>query len=109
MDPDNRDWGRGSPVDYVPFLGVVYRFYWCFVAKRGARRERLGSAEPRHDWRKAFRSEVSRLFVAAVASTAVVVFFVLGGTEGGLEPALLIVVAGLFVHRLVSLAAIADA
>lgn len=104
MNPDNRDWGRGSPLDYVPFVGVFYRCYWCFLARRGTRHGEGNSAS---DWHVALRSELSRLFLTSVISFAAIVFLILGGTEGGAEPAVVVVVAGFFVHRVVSLAAAA--
>jgi len=65
--------------------------------------------EAGNDWRSALRSELNRLFVASVVSAAVVVFFSLGGVDGGLEPSVLVAVVGFFVHRVASLAALAGA
>ena len=103
MDARNRDWGRPNPVDYVPVAGVVYRCYWCFIAKRGLRSE---ETEP---WRDAVRSEYGRLFVSLSFTVALVVFVALGGTTedaSALVPALVFALAGVFVHRLLSLAGV---
>jgi hypothetical protein len=100
MDARNRDWGRPNPVDYVPVAGVFYRCYWCYIAKRGLRSERTDA------WRNAVKSEYGRLFVALFFTAALVVFFALGGIDAGtpaLVPALTFALAGVFVHRLLSL------
>jgi TRAP-type C4-dicarboxylate transport system permease large subunit len=103
MDSRNRDWGRPNPVDYVPVAGVFYRCYWCWIARRGFRSEKT---EP---WRKAVRSEYGRLFVALSVTAALVVFVALGGTTeeaSALVPALVFALAGVFVHRLLSVAGV---
>jgi hypothetical protein len=103
MDARNRDWGRPNPVDYVPVVGVFYRCYWCWIARRGFRSE---ETEP---WRNAVRSEYGRLFVALSATAALFVFVALGGTTedaSALVPALVFALAGVFVHRLLSVAGV---
>lgn len=100
MDARNRDWGRPNPLDYVPVAGLFYRCYWCYIAKRGLR------SEGNDAWRNAVRSEYGRLFVSVVFTLALVVFVVLGGTAddaSALVPALVFALAGVFVHRLLSL------
>lgn len=100
MDVLNRDWGRPNPVDYVPVAGVFYRCYWCYIAKRGLR------AEGTEAWRRAVHREYGRLFVAGVSTVALVVFFALGGVSedvSAVVPALTFALAGVFVHRLLSL------
>jgi len=101
MEVENRDWGRAHPVDYVPVAGVLYRSYWCLIARRGRRAERTEA------WRRAVRGEYGRLFVALCFTVALGVFFVLGGTEEtarAFVPALTFALGGVFVHRLLSLA-----
>lgn len=102
MDAENRDWGRANPVDYVPVVGLLYRSYWCMVARRG---QRLGSDAA--SWRDAARAERGRLFVAAGFTVALIVFFALGGVRGDFEPALvssvIVALSVVFVHRLLSL------
>ena len=100
MDARNRDWGRPNPLDYVPVAGVFYRCYWCWIARRGLR------AEGTETWRSAVRDEYGRLFVAVVFTVALVVFFAVGGASedaSALVPALVFALAGVFVHRLLSL------
>jgi len=104
MEVDNRDWGRPNPVDYVPVAGVLYRCYWCWIARRGRRAERT---EP---WKGAVRSEYGRLFVALAFTAALGIFIALGGIEtepaGALVPALVFALAGVFVHRVLFLAGV---
>lgn len=103
MDARNRDWGRPNPVDYVPVAGVFYRCYWCWIARRGLR------SEGNDAWRNAVRSEYGRLFVAVVFTLALFVFVALGGASGdasALVPALTLAFAGVFIHRLLSLAGV---
>lgn len=100
MDAQNRDWGRPNPVDYVPVAGVFYRCYWCYIAKRGLRSEGTDA------WKNAVNSEYGRLFVAVTFTLALVVFVALGGASedaSGLVPALTFALAGVFVHRVLSL------
>lgn len=102
MDPDNRDWGRRNPVDYVPVAGFLYRFYWCLVARRGHRVCALSEAG---DWRDAASAEKGRLFVASAFTAALGVFVTLydgDGYEDALVPALVVALAGVFVHRVLS-------
>ncbi len=103
MDAENRDWGRANPVDYVPVVGLVYRFYWCMVARRG---QRLGSDAA--SWRDAARAERGRLFVAFGFTVALGVFVVLDGVSGEAEsalvPAVVVALSVVFLHRLLSLA-----
>lgn len=106
MDVENRDWGRANPVDYVPVVGLIYRFYWCLVARRG---HRAGSRSEADVWRSASRAEKGRLFVASAFTTALGVFIVRdpsSGVESALVPALLVALAGVFVHRVLSLAGV---
>jgi len=108
MRVENRDWGRMNPIDYVPVVGVLYRSYWCYVAKRGQRTK--GEAADSDAWKRALRSEYGRLFVASGFTAALGVFVALGGTEGepgrGLVPALTLALGGVFVHRVLSLAGV---
>lgn len=60
MEVDSRDWGRPSLVDYVPFFGAVYRFYWWRVAAAGE-----GGR-----WRVAGRNELRRATVPLSISAA---------------------------------------
>jgi hypothetical protein len=106
MDADNRDWGRANPVDYVPVAGLVYRFYWCLVARRGHSMSDRSDAE---GWREAAGAEKGRLFVASSFTASLGVFAALidgGGVESALVPALLVALGGVFVHRVLSLASV---
>lgn len=103
MDAQNRDWGSPNPLDYVPVAGFLYRCYWCYIARRGLRVEGTDA------WRKAVRREYGRLFVAVVFTVALVVFFTLGGVSedaSALVPALVFALAGVFVHRVLSLSGV---
>lgn len=106
MRVENRDWGRMNPVDYVPIVGVLYRSYWCYVAKRGQRAQ--GEAADSEAWRDAVRGEYGRLFVAFGFTAALGVFLTLGGTETeparALVPALTLALGVVFVHRILSIA-----
>lgn len=103
MEAENRDWGRANPIDYVPVVGLLYRSYWCLIARRG---QRLGSDS--EGWRDAARAERGRLFVAAGFTVALAVFVALGGTRGTVEralvPAAVVALSVVFVHRILSLA-----
>ena len=103
MQVENRDWGQINPVDYVPFIGVIYRCYWCVIARRGKQ-----EGKEKDDWGEALRGEGGRLFVALFFTAAVVVFVALGGTGGetspALVPALTVALGGVFLHRLLSIA-----
>jgi hypothetical protein len=102
MRVENRNWGRPNPVDYVPVAGLVYRFYWLLVARRG-----MKSGETQL-WSDAVRSELGRLFVAGGFTAALAVFVAFGGIRGTVEraliPALVVGLASVFLHRLLSLA-----
>ncbi len=91
MDADSRDWGRPSLVDYVPFLGAVYRFYWWRVA----------AAEEGERWRDAGCSELRRATVPVSASAAAVVL--VSGVEDAAGYAVLAALTGLLVYRAVEL------
>lgn len=91
MEVDARDWGRPSLVDYVPFLGAVYRFYWWRVA----------AAEEGERWRAAGRSELSRATVPVSTSAAAAVL--VSGVEEAAGYAVLLVLTGLLVYRAVEL------
>jgi hypothetical protein len=106
MDVENRDWGRANPVDYVPVAGLVYRFYWFLVARRGHRACSRSEADV---WRTATRAEKGRLFVASAFTVALGVFVARdpsSGVESALVPALIVALAGVFVHRVLSLAGV---
>jgi hypothetical protein len=103
MEVDNRDWGRPSVLDYVPVAGFLYRLYWCLIARRGGRLSERSDAEA---WHKAGTAEKGRLFVASVFTVALGVFLTLrdtGDVESALVPALIVALAGVFVHRVLSL------
>jgi len=105
MDSENRDWGRANPIDYVPVAGFAYRLYWCLIARRG---QRLSERSEADGWRAAARAEKGRLFVASVFTVALGVFVALGGASDAREawvPALIVALAGVFVHRVLSLTA----
>lgn len=105
MRVENRDWGRMNPIDFVPVVGVLYRCYWCYVAKRGQRAQCEAASEA---WRDAVRGEYGRLFVASGFTAALGVFLTLGGTETeagrALVPALTLALGVVFVHRILSMA-----
>lgn len=110
MDADNREWGRKNPLDYVPFLGTAYRTYWWAIARRGAKRHRTGvneEREERREWREASHRELSRLLLSLVFTLGfgvLVVLSVVRDFETGLRPAVLFVIAGVFVYKAVSIA-----
>lgn len=111
MDVDNREWGRTNPLDYVPFIGTAYRTYWWAIARRGARRygRRGGTDDDEGDgegWRKASHRELSRLLLSLVFTLGfglLVVLSVVRDFETGLRPAVLFVIAGVFVYKSVSI------
>ncbi len=104
MRVENREWGRMNPIDFVPVVGLLYRCYWCYVAKRGQR------AQGEEAWSDAVAGEFGRLFVASGFTVALGVFVALGGTETeptrALVPALTLALGGVFVHRILSLAGV---
>lgn len=95
-----------NPIDFVPVVGVLYRCYWCYVAKSGQRAQ--GRVANSDAWRDAVRGEYGRLFVASGFTAALGVFLSLGGTETepgrALVPAVTLALGFVFVHRILSIA-----
>ncbi|MDY6780166.1 MAG: hypothetical protein SV760_06430 [Halobacteria archaeon] len=56
----------------------------------------------RGEWVEATRSEASRLFISLVFTVGFGAFVALGGLNGGVRPALLVVILGTFVHKTAS-------
>lgn len=94
MDVDRRDWGRPSLVDYVPFLGLLYRFYWWRVAS--------AADDPR--WRRARRRELYRATVPVSVTAAAAAVGVAGGDAVGY--AVILLVSGMMLYRTVDLLSI---
>ncbi|MDY6774599.1 MAG: hypothetical protein SV253_00670 [Halobacteria archaeon] len=92
MEKSKRDWGRSSLIDYLPFLGVTYRIYWLLLARRGA-----SESESADEWKEASRNETSRLFVSSVFSLGWALVAV------NHRIALVAVIAGVFLHRILAL------
>lgn len=91
MDVDSRDWGWPSLVDYLPFIGAVYRFYWWRVA----------AAEEGRRWRAAGRRELRRATVPLSASAAAALLAAGGVDSAGY--AVLAALTGLLLYRAVEL------
>lgn len=94
MEVENRGWGRPSPVDLLPLVGLAYRLYWVWVARRG-----LGSGEEVGRWRVAVRGETERALFSAVFTVAAVVFVLAGADHSAAKPALLVALVGVMLHR----------
>ncbi|XGI83739.1 hypothetical protein ACEU6E_00375 [Halorutilales archaeon Cl-col2-1] len=92
MEKSKRDWGRSSLVDYVPFLGVVHRVYWLWIARRGS-----SESESADEWKEASRNETSRLFVSSVFSLGWSLLAV------NHRVAIVVVITGVFLHRIAAL------
>lgn len=112
MDVENREWGRTNPLDYVPFVGTAYRTYWWAIARRGARRNMRGvtgdDEDDPEEWRAASHRELSRLLLSLVFTLGFGVLVVIGVVrdfETGLRPAVLFVIAGVFVYKAASITA----
>ncbi len=86
MDVDARRWGDASVVDYVPFLGLLYRFYWW----------RITSGGDSGEWRRAGREELRRSIVpSSVTAAASIAAY----DPGYIGYAFVVLFAGLLLYR----------
>ncbi len=88
MDVEARHWGKPGLLDYVPFLGLIYRYYWWRVA----------CSVDGEVWRAARRKELIR-GVVPTSITAGSAFVWVGGT-GYLGHGVLTALTGLMLYQL---------
>ncbi len=96
MDVEKREWGQASPLDYIPVIGFIYRFYWLVIARKGL------MIHKEEGWLRATRLEFIRLLFSMIFTVALVVYLYLG-SELGLQISLLLILSGVFIYKTLSI------